>query len=116
VQFLADTNITSHSVRALRALGHDVLYAAERDVDQGDEALLREAVAQWRIVVTKDHDFGALVFGQALQHAGIILIDDLGDPKAEAELLATVIERHEADLDAGAFLRVGADGAVRLRP
>lgn len=116
MRFLADTNIASHTVKALRADGHDVDYAAERKIDPGDEALLRQAVAERRIVLTKDHDFGALVFAHAAQHAGVVLIDDLGDPTAEATLVSTTIARHSAELSAGAFLRVDANGAVRSRP
>ncbi len=115
MRFLADSNVASRTVRALRS-GHDVDYVAERSIDPGDEALLREALEHKRIVITKDHDFGALVFAHAIQHAGIVLIDDLGDPQAEAALVGDIVARYEAELSVGAFLRVDADGSVRTRP
>jgi hypothetical protein len=44
----------------------------------------------------------------------VILIDDLGDPSAEAALLTSVVQDHAAQLAGGAFLRVDASGRVRL--
>jgi hypothetical protein len=48
VRFLADSNIVAQAVRGLRAVGHDVVYLAERRPDPGDQALLAESVAEGR--------------------------------------------------------------------
>jgi hypothetical protein len=90
------------------------VYSGERANDPGDAALLAEALGDRRVFITKDHDIGALVYGDGCEHAGVILIDDLGDPSAEAALLTSVVEDHAAQLAGGAFLRVDASGRVRL--
>ena len=59
MRFLADSNIAAQAVDAMRAAGHDVVYLGERTTDPGDQALLAEAVAEGRIILTKDHDIGA---------------------------------------------------------
>jgi predicted nuclease of predicted toxin-antitoxin system len=83
VPLLADSNIVAQAVEALRAAGHDVVYLGEQTADPGDQALLAEAVAEGRIVLTKDHDIGVLVHRDRQPHCGVLLLDDLGDPAAE---------------------------------
>ena len=105
MRLFADTNIVAAAVRALRSAGHDVIYSAERSTDPGDEALLVEAVAAGRIFLTKDHDIGALVHRDGQAHAGVLLLDDLGDPAKETRLITATLERDGDRLAAGAFLR-----------
>jgi predicted nuclease of predicted toxin-antitoxin system len=94
----------------MRSAGHDVIYGAERIEDPGDQALLAEARADRRILVTKDHDLGALVHRDDLPHRGVMLIDDLGNPAEEARLILSALLSHAERLDAGAFLRVTSSG------
>jgi predicted nuclease of predicted toxin-antitoxin system len=105
VRLFADTNIVAPAVRALREAGHDVLYSAERPADPGDLALLAEATAAGRALITKDHDFGALVHRDGHSHAGVLLLDDLGDAAAETALIVKVLARDAERLLAGEFLR-----------
>jgi predicted nuclease of predicted toxin-antitoxin system len=116
VRLFADTNITSQTVRALRAAGHDVVYSAERSADPGDAALLEEARADGRVFITKDRDIGTLVFRDDAIHSGILLIDDLGAPDAEAALLPRLVTAYEAELLSGQFLRVDLDSVRRPKP
>ena len=106
MRLFADSNIVAPAVRALRAAGHDVIYAAERAVDPGDEALLAEAVSEGRVFLTKDHDIGALVHRDGQAHAGVMLLDDLGDPEAETAMILVALERDGTLLDTGIFLRL----------
>ncbi len=62
MRILADTNIVAEAVRALREGDHDVVHAAERSIDPGDDALLEEAFREHRIFLTKNHDIGVLVY------------------------------------------------------
>jgi hypothetical protein len=75
--------------------------------------LLEEALLDRRVFVTKDHDIGVLVYGKGAAHAGVLLIDDLGDPVAEAALLRSILLSHAAMLGEGRFLRAG-DWGVRV--
>ncbi|MBV8574413.1 MAG: DUF5615 family PIN-like protein [Acetobacteraceae bacterium] len=109
MRLLADTNIVAAAVRAMRAVGHDVVYLGERRPDPGDQALLTEAVAEGRIILTKDHDIGVLIHRDLQPHRGVLLLDDLGDAAAETDLVLAILSSHAGRLAAGAFLR--ADGA-----
>jgi predicted nuclease of predicted toxin-antitoxin system len=109
VRILADSNIVARAVRDMRQAGHDVVYAGERAKDPGDEALLAEAAAETRVFITKDHDIGALVHRDEHPHSGVLLLDDLGDAAAEAELILFVLSTHQVQLSGGVFLRAGSD-------
>jgi predicted nuclease of predicted toxin-antitoxin system len=115
VRFLADSNIVAQAVRAMRAVGHDVVYLAERRPDPGDQALLTEAVAEGRIILTKDHDIGVLVHRDLQPHCGVLLLDDLGDAAAEARLILATLSSHGDRLAARAFLRAGEAGIREAR-
>jgi predicted nuclease of predicted toxin-antitoxin system len=107
VRLLADSNIVAQAVEALRAAGHDVVYLGERTADPGDQVLLAEAVAEGRIILTKDHDIGVLVHRDRQPHCGVLLLDDLGDAAAESGLILGALSSHHDRLVARAFLRAG---------
>lgn len=113
MRLFADANITRRAVEQLRLLDHNVVWAGDRDQDPGDGALLAEALADQRVFVTKDRDLGRIVFRDAAQHFGVLLIDELHTPATEAELILAIIDAHAAALNAGAFVRAGASG-VRI--
>jgi predicted nuclease of predicted toxin-antitoxin system len=63
MKFLADQDVYAVTVGFLSGLGHDVVRAAELGLARANDAeLLRVARQQERIFVTRDRDFGALVF------------------------------------------------------
>jgi predicted nuclease of predicted toxin-antitoxin system len=65
MKFLADQDIYAITIAFLSGLGHDVVRAAQLGLAQAQDAeLLRVAHEQGRIFVTRDRDFGALVFVQ----------------------------------------------------
>jgi predicted nuclease of predicted toxin-antitoxin system len=116
LRLLADTNVPRLVVAELRAAGHDVDYLAERDQDPGDAVLLLEAHREARVLLTKDHDIGALVFRDGATHAGVMLFDDLGDPRAECRLVLQALHDHESELAEAAFLRVTEAGVRQGTP
>lgn len=62
-------------MNALRALGHDVLWAGADYEGNSDEDLLAVASRDRRLVLTLDKDFGELAFNQKLPVLyGIILL------------------------------------------
>ena len=61
MKFLVDRCAGSRLAEWLPNSGHDVVEAREIVPDPGDGALLQEAVAEDRILVTIDADFGTLV-------------------------------------------------------
>ncbi len=66
MKFLADQDIYASTIGFLSGLGQDVVAAARLGLAQADDAdLLRIAHEQGRILMTRDRDFGGLVFIQA---------------------------------------------------
>jgi predicted nuclease of predicted toxin-antitoxin system len=62
VRFLADEHVPGSTIRALRDAGHQVWAVAEEAPGTPDPELLARAVAEGRVVLTFDRDFGALLF------------------------------------------------------
>jgi len=74
MKFLADQDVYAATIRFLIALGHDVVPAAQLGLGQADDAELpRIAHEQARILVTRDRDYGGLVFVQG-SGSGIIYL------------------------------------------
>lgn len=55
---LADENCDAVLVARLRASGHDVLHVLEQSPGASDEAILKLAAAERRILLTNDLEFG----------------------------------------------------------
>ncbi|MEW6740975.1 MAG: DUF5615 family PIN-like protein [Nitrospirota bacterium] len=74
MKFLLDQDVYAATARFLKSLGHDVITAAEIGCSQAaDSDLLRIAQEQERIFITRDRDFGNLVFVKGLG-AGVIYL------------------------------------------
>lgn len=74
MKFLLDQDVYAATARFLSALGHEVVPVAHLGLAQAaDEALLKTAHAQGRILVTRDRDYGSLVFVKALG-AGVLYL------------------------------------------
>jgi predicted nuclease of predicted toxin-antitoxin system len=74
MRFLADECCDFAAVRALRAHGHDVLAVCEFQRRSVDKELVELALAEDRILLTEDKDFGWLVFAGRMDSPGVILI------------------------------------------
>jgi predicted nuclease of predicted toxin-antitoxin system len=65
MRFLTDQDVYASTVRFLSGLGHNVVTAGQLGLAQAEDTeLLRVAHEQGRILVTRDRDFGTLVFVQ----------------------------------------------------
>ena len=63
MRFLTDQDVYAVTITFLRNLGHDVTTAAQLGLARAEDSeLLSVARQQGRIFVTRDRDFGALVF------------------------------------------------------
>jgi predicted nuclease of predicted toxin-antitoxin system len=75
VQFLADENIPSQVIRALRDRGFDLASVREVAPGMADERILAWAQREKRVLVTLDKDFGELAFRANLPvESGVILV------------------------------------------
>ena len=74
MRFLLDQDVYASTARFLRELGHDVVSASQIGCSQAaDSELLSIAQEQGRILVTRDRDFGGLVFVKGLG-SGVIYL------------------------------------------
>ena len=71
---MLDENIDARIAAGLIDAGHDVVTVHQRPgLGSGDLDALALALAERRVLVTEDTDFGELVLRRALPHAGVIL-------------------------------------------
>ena len=91
MRLLPDENIPMESVRALRSAGHDVFAAAEGPLGEPDSRHLQRAIAEDRLIVTFDRDFGEMVTrGPARPSAGVLLLRVV--PKNSGEVTALLLD------------------------
>lgn len=115
LRFFLDENVSPIIGDALRAAGHDVSMAASVCPGAPDEDVVALAVAEARVLVTEDKDFGALAFQHGLLPAGLIrLALPRQLPAQKAARIAEVLKRDGAQIP-GAVLTV-EPGRVRRSP
>ena len=73
-KLIADENIPLEAIDLLKSRGVDIISISETLQGLKDRAVLEEANAASRFLVTFDHDFAQLVFKEKRQTKGIILL------------------------------------------
>lgn len=115
MRFLTNENIASTVVAGLREAGHDCLSAKESMRGRPDREILARAVAEGRILVTFDKDFGELAFRSRLPATcGVVLfrITQRGRELDTQRVLDTLKSRQDWT---GSFWTV-SDQRIRRRP
>jgi predicted nuclease of predicted toxin-antitoxin system len=110
MRFLADECCDFAAVRTLRGHGHDVLAVSEFQRRSVDKDVMDLALAEDRILLTEDKDFGWLVFEGRVDSPGVILIRfPASARRLLAEAVLKLVDEHASQL-VGAFavLRPGA--------
>ncbi len=75
MHILTDQDVYKVTIDELREWGHDVLTAKDLGLERAsDEILLSKAKEMKRLLVTRDKDFGALVFLREELSTGVILL------------------------------------------
>src|SRR5262249_19586555 len=115
MNFLAAQDVYAITIRFLSGLGHDVVPAAQLGLAQAEDTeLLRVAHEQGRIFVTRDRDFGGLVFVQG-SGSGVIYLRILPSTQtvvhAEFERVLTLYSEQELQ---GSFVVI-EPGRHRIR-
>jgi len=111
VKLLLDSCVWGGAVNRLRAAGHDVVWSGDWPADPGDVEI--RALAEGRVLVTLDKDFGELAIVRGLPHAGILRLVGMSALQ-QAEVTLRVLESHGADLASGAIVTAEA-GRLRVR-
>ncbi len=105
MKFLLDQDVYAITAHFLRGLGHDIVVVAEIGCSQADDVdLLRIAQEQGRIFVTRDRDFGGLVFVKRLGIGVVYLRISPPTQNSVHEELKRVLENHPEDELAKAFV------------
>ncbi|MEL7533431.1 MAG: DUF5615 family PIN-like protein, partial [Bacteroidota bacterium] len=99
MKFVADEGVDAPIVKSLRTNGHDVFYIAESERGITDDEVLDIANKGSRILITRDKDFGELVFRMNRLHSGVILLRLEGvRPKEKANIVQIVIDTYQIEL------------------
>ncbi len=116
MKFLLDENVEHRIATFLTTAGHNATTITD-DYTPGmsDRAVLQQAVAEGRILITNDRDFGELIFKEQLPHTGVIYFRLPLDTTAAEKIgrLQHIFTTHQADLDR--FIVVQPD-SIRIRP
>ncbi len=74
MKFVVDECTGPNVARWLTENRHDVYSVADESRGWTDEQVLRKALAEERILITNDKDFGYLIFKNRMAHCGVILM------------------------------------------
>ncbi len=99
MNFLADEGIDRSIVDGLRQSGFDVFYVIDETRSLDDDVILQIAADEKRILITKDKDFGELVFRLNKVHAGVVLLRLEGlETQERADLVCPLLLKHKNQL------------------
>ena len=113
MRFLADENCDFGVVRALQRAGYDVVCVKDVAGGAPDEEVIRIAIAQQRVLITEDKDFGQLVFASAIDSPGVIYLRFAAGARAEIAAAVLSLVEHEGAGLAKRFAVV-QPGRIRL--
>lgn len=73
MKILADQDVYRLTVEQLKQWGHDVITAKELGIHKSpDEELLKAGRKTRRLLITRDKDFGSLIFLRTQESVGVI--------------------------------------------
>lgn len=113
MRFVADEGCDFAVVRALRAAGHDVTAILEIAPRAEDPMIIDLAVREQRILLTEDKDFGELVYANARDASGVILIRFPGDVRSTLPTAITTLVNEKGEQLFGSFVVV-QPGRIRI--
>ena len=110
----ANENIPEDCVIRLRDRGHDVLWIREAAPGSPDADVLARALAEVRLLITFDKDFGELVFRRSAKASHGIVLFRISQPSATAvaDRVAAVLASRD---DWPGHFSVVDDFTIRLR-
>src|SRR5438552_7389393 len=84
MRLCGNENVPEDCVIRLRQRGHDVLWIREAAPGSPDPEVLARALAEDRLLITFDKDFGELVFRRGAKASSGIVLLRISQPSAEA--------------------------------
>lgn len=108
MKFLVDRCAGHRLAEWLRREGHDVVESRDRGPDPGDRLLLDWAVAEERVLVTMDKDFGGFIFLEGSSHCGLVRLPDVPTER-RIKLMGEILKNYSQDLARRAIVTVRGD-------
>ena len=115
MRLLANENFPLDAVEAIRKLGHDTAWVRTDSPGSKDRQVLKRAMADQRILLTFDKDFGDLAF-QLGQPAGCGIVLFRLQATSSAALAALVVAALQSRTDWAGQFSVIEPGRIRMRP
>lgn len=115
MRFLANENFPLDAVEALRKVGHDVAWVRTDNPGSSDPQVLQRAVAEGRVLLTQDKDFGDLAFQLGLPATCGIVLSRLQAPSS-AVLANGLLTAIQSRTDWAGQFAVVEPGRIRIRP
>lgn len=113
--FLLDENISYTTVAQLLDLGYDAKVVSGDLAGIKDPGVVELAIAENRIIVTFDSDFGTLVFKKGLLPPGVVFLRLASfRPKTISTLLHNIVE--EGEINLRGYFTVVTEKGIRQRP
>ncbi|HEY9787850.1 MAG TPA: DUF5615 family PIN-like protein [Candidatus Obscuribacterales bacterium] len=107
MKFLTDQDVYGSTVQLLMRLGHDVATVAQLGLSQAtDKDILDVAQSSGRILVTRDRDFGALIFVQRSKPGVIYLRILPSTQNAVHAELERILQAYSVDVLLSSFMVV----------
>jgi predicted nuclease of predicted toxin-antitoxin system len=98
MRILVDACVPGSVVRALRNMGFDVEWIAEWPDDPDDRTILEYARNETRILITRDKDFGELIFRDRLPHCGVLRLAGEMAYAEQARVAVQAISEYSSEL------------------
>ena len=116
MKLLLDMGLARSTAAFLRAQGHDAVHLREQGLQRlSDDHIVQKALAENRIILTHDLDFGRIVALSSKRWPSVITfrLEDMRAVQVNRHL-GYALDRFADDLDAGALISV-RDEAIRVR-
>jgi predicted nuclease of predicted toxin-antitoxin system len=115
MRFLANENFPLDAVTALREKGHDVAWIRTDAPGSRDDEVLARAVAEERILITLDKDFGELAYRSRLPAScGVILLRvQVSSSEYVVQLITAAVQAYS---DWNGNFSVIEKNRIRVRP
>ena len=117
MRFLVDQNLSSRLAQLLVDAGHDAVHVRNLGLATApDTEILAQAVAEARVVISGDTDFGALLAAGHRREPSVILFRRERPRRAEAqaELVLSCLDRVREALLAGSIVVI-EESRIRVR-
>jgi predicted nuclease of predicted toxin-antitoxin system len=111
MRFLVDECAGRKIATLLEQEGHDVLFVGDVMSSASDEAVIRKAEEDDRIILTEDKDFGRLIFRVRKPAKGVVLLRMSFNPEHRLNALRALMRQYDLN---GKFIVLKED-SVRIR-